>query len=226
MATTRLDSDISAAEGILSDLQSDLERFDSTPANQLWSLEGQISQKIRNLDQILTRMTGNLKGAGDQQGFYQNEVQRLREELECFRANMGQKWKDPEVIGRGLAVGQKANANADETITLMQQDGREMQRQLDVLGDDKKRLEHIAANRQEVVHQTVSAKTRLKRMWWRALFHRVLVWIIFTVLLGLFIFSVWYKWGRKSGSKPEPSPADEPAGSSELRALFFRRHPH
>jgi chromosome segregation ATPase len=215
MAVARLESGVSQAETLVSQIQDGINRLDSVAPTEVWALNGEIDRKFQLLDQLLSRMTGDLRGAGEDRSLYEDEIRQSRESYNRLRGEFERKrnsQQERQAAATGIAAGNAATANLDEAIDLAHQDNRELRRQMEVLGDDRTRLEHVQQNVEQVDQEALKGSARLKRMWWRALAHKFLVWIIVVVLAAVLVVVCAVKWKKWMGTDKQtgtPTPTPE-----------------
>jgi chromosome segregation ATPase len=217
MVESRLDNSAQRLDSLADSIENNLHQLASIPANQRWTLNGQIDGQLNDFRTILGKMkadarslaptereiwNGNIADHEDTHARLSNAFRNSRSETENAIADTHEQnaSKAGQVLGNiseAIAIGQDTNEKQEQTLV--------------VLKDDRERLENVLRNLDAIETEADSANSRLRRMWWRGLLNKLLAWIICAVLAGIFVLSVGLKFGLiVPGKKVTPTPSGSP----------------
>jgi hypothetical protein len=186
---------------LISQIESNLAKVGSTPANERRSLNLQIDGQMNDLSTALTRMTNDLSklGGGDRDRWQKNIV-GYRETSSRLSISVRESRSNAAVAG--AAKGSLAAALRLNQDTSVINDNL-----LDRLADDRQHLENTHRNADGVNDEAQTASNRLKAMWWRAMLSKIFAWIVVVVLAGIFVLSCGIKFGVITPGQKAPSEA-------------------
>jgi hypothetical protein len=221
MAVARLESAASRVDAQIEELKSSLQKLDTTPPQDRWTLDSQIDAKVQDLNTLIQKMATDAKGvAGADRDYWDGEVTRYREELSRLNTELRQKRSAAQnqlsdTQRTNVQKGDAVIGNLDEALRIGA-DTTAAQRQIqETLVEDRAHLENIQGNVEQIHIEADTAKGRLGRMFCRAVVHKILVWIIVAVLGGVFVLSVGLRFGvidlkKKPTASPSPSAIPPP----------------
>jgi chromosome segregation ATPase len=215
MAVQRLEASASKVDGELQQLRTSIQRLDSIPANERWTLDSQIDGRVSEVNSLIGKMSADFKAvASDERDFWTGEIQRYRDELAALNTELRQKRSAAQNQLADTRRGNDAKAHGaisalDDAIVTGQDTLATQQHIQDTLADDRVHLENIQGNVEQVSMEADTANARLGRMFCRAVVHKIIVWVVVAVLAGLFVLSLGLKLGVINPSKsksPTPKP--------------------
>jgi chromosome segregation ATPase len=214
MAVQRLESAASKVDDHFQQLRTALQKLDSTPANERWTLDSQIDGKVNELNTLIGRMGNDVKGTtGGDRDYWDTEIRKYRDDLTDLNTELRQKRSAAQ---NQLSDTRKSNdeqaqgaiSSLDQAIATGRDTSATQDKILTTLADDREHLGNIQRNVEQVDMEADSANVRLKRMFYRAICHKVIVWIVVAVLAGVFVLSAGLKFGvinlSKSPEKTSP----------------------
>jgi hypothetical protein len=209
MAASRLEDATQRVESQLSELQVLLRRFDATPANERWTLDQQIDSKVNELNATLSRMAADAHTLPrDDCAFWEGEIAKFREDVSTATTELRQKRSATqnqlsETTQRAGQAGDAAIAKLDEALGIGQKTIEVIDKTKQVLVEDREGLGRIQGNVDGVKSEADKGAVRLKRMFCRAVCHKILIWTVVAVLGAAFVVSCIVQFSKKK--QPEPA---------------------
>lgn len=203
-ATSKLDNALSEAEGLLDQIKSDMGRLDGQPLDKRRALDVEIERKISSLENLLNKMTADLRSVTQQssKSFYEGEIKNYRAEhskvIEELRQKRRAAENDPALrqqqqLANNYEKSNQINNNLDEAIRTGNNTLATGNTIMATLVDDRKHLEHIDSNLDKIDQQAEQGNKTTKDMLRRACCNGVIAWIIVILLAIIFFASLGYK---------------------------------
>lgn len=208
-ATSKLDNALSEAEGLLDQIKSDMVRLDGQPLDKRRALDAEIERKISQLENLLNKMTSDLRQVTQQssKSFYEGEIKNYRSEhskvIEELRQKRRAAENDPTLrqqqqLANNYEKSNQVNDNLDEAIRLGNNTLSTGNTIMTTLVDDRKHLEHIDSNLDKIGAQADQGNKTTKDMLRRACCNGFIAWLIVILLAAIFIASLAYKITKKN----------------------------
>ena len=203
MSIEQLDNDLTMADESVDVIQNDLIRLDSLNYNERSNLSTSIEQKLSQLDQSITKMNNSVKNIpGDQRDYYNEEITRIRASYTKMLSELRQKrqamlndpgYKQNQQLNQNLDTSNRVLNNLDEAIATGNDTLTTAQHTQNVLNEDRKLIENIDQNLDDIDMEADKGFTRAKRMLCRAVMNNILIWSVVVVLVALLGFSLYWK---------------------------------
>lgn len=207
-ATAKLDDMITQAETAIDTIHNDIARLDGLPFEQRRNLDADIDRKIGNLEQILNKMTSDLRTIPSQsKEYYESEIKNYRSDLAKCQEEMRSKRlaaaNDPNMrqqaqMQSNLERTQGINNQLDEAIRIGNATNTTAAAIQTTLVDDRRHLENIDSNLDHIENEAEVGESRAKAMIRRACINGFISWFIVVLLVALLGFSIWYNFIRKN----------------------------
>jgi hypothetical protein len=201
MALGRLEVAAQRLDALLPELEASVGKLGTASPNERWALNGQVDSAMAEANTVLGRMASDARALGpDEQDFWGTSIGEYRDTVARVTASLQEKRSSAQsqvadTNARAAEAGQRAQGQLAEAITIGREVVAEQERQLGVLADDAQRLDGIQRNVEGIDAEAEGGLARLKRMWWRALLHKLVGWVVVAVLLGLLVLSAAIKFG-------------------------------
>jgi uncharacterized phage infection (PIP) family protein YhgE len=207
MSEGRLESAAQRIDAQLQELASLIQRITVTLPSGQWALNSQIDSKLSDLNQLIDQMSQEVKQVPvADQSIWNSDISGYRDRLTELNAEMRLKRAS---LSTTTPKGQSAIDNLDQALKIGSDTSATMAKTQVTLLEDRETLERISGNVDGVIIEANTARERLRRMFCRAVGHKILVWVIVVFLGAVFVFSVGLRFGVidiKGGGSPTPEP--------------------
>ena len=197
-------------DSLIDDIQKHLETLEaalnsysrsSDPTSKQDSLQ-RAQREITYIDPKLQQLDNSLKRAGDAEE-YQDEVDSIKTDFRNFKTTYtrnNEEFQRTQSQAQAYQQGNQKLSGANEKLKSAINDGREtndvLKQDLLTLEDDRRHLESIDSNVDEIDRQADTGIARAKRMLRRACFHKFIAWIIVVVLFAVLIIILWARFSK------------------------------
>jgi hypothetical protein len=188
-------------DDLVPQIESNLAKLSRTPANEQWTLNGQIDGQLAEFRSSLGRLPDQIRRLKtDERDFWNENLAEYQRTLVRLSSEFAQHTAAPQTkldALRGANMGQAHHIQGElaEAIYLNRDVRQVVQKDLVTLAEDGVILGNIEKNVEGVQEEAEVAIVRLEKMEERAVVHSLLAWIILAVVIGIFVLSCGIKFG-------------------------------
>lgn len=201
--TNNLDNIIIEIEDLFQQVNHDLEVLDQCLPSERVNFQNEIQAKLNALETKIARLKNESRSLPPtKREYYTNEINSFQSQHTQISSEFKKQvtlamnnpaGKQASQLEANIRKSQGINENLDEAIRLGNDAITTGNATLNILEDDRKRINHINENIDVIDREAVSGVDRAKRMVRRACFNNFIIWAIVILLVGLLGFSLYWK---------------------------------
>lgn len=201
--TNNLDNIIIEIEDLFQQVNHDLEVLDQCIPSERVNFQNEIQAKLNALETKIARLKNESRSLPPtKREYYTNEINSFQSQHTQISSEFKKQvtlamnnpaGKQASQLEANIRKSQGINENLDEAIRLGNDAITTGNATLNILEDDRKRINHINENIDVIDREAVSGVDRAKRMVRRACFNNFIIWAIVILLVGLLGFSLYWK---------------------------------